>query len=97
MQLDSKSNQIKFRDLGGLDERAAPYALKGEDMWLLAGLYPAQDGLLERIPGKEFLANVNLGENVSTDPIQVWQIFQPNDGSGNIIIQTGIMRRVFIC
>ena len=95
MEIDSKSNQIKFRNLGGLDERAAPYALKGEDFWLLAGLYPAQDGLLERIPGKQYLTNVNIGTDVGSNPIQIWNIFPTNDGSGNIIVKTSVDVRIY--
>lgn len=94
-QLDTKGGQILFKQLGGLDERKAPYAQDGYDFQLLSGLYPARDGLLERIPGKVFLANVNGYAAADRDPIQVWNIFQPNDGSGNIIVQTDQDLRVY--
>ncbi len=94
-QLDTSSGQIVFKQLGGLDERKAPYAQDGYDFQTLAGLYPSREGLLERIPGRRFLANVNGYAAADTNPNQVWNIFQPNDGSGNIIVQTNQDLRVY--
>lgn len=83
---DTNSSGIQINAPLGLNQRAAPNALPAGEWALLEGCYPAQAGLLERIPGKELYLKL-------TSPI--WNIHQTNDGSGNIIIQTRDDLRVY--
>lgn len=73
---------LQFLRLGGLNQRVAPNVLPAPEFSVLQGLYPAQDGILERLPGIRPLAIAGNGT------AGIWQIFQPNDGTDNIIIQT---------
>lgn len=79
---NSKDIPLKFLRMGGLNQRIAKHALPAPDFSVLQGLYPAQDGLLERLPcirSLDVAGDGNAG---------VWKIHQPNDGTDNIIIQT---------
>ncbi len=93
--LDSDLPPLNFKQIGGVDQRKAPYAQNGYDLQELAGLYPRRDGLMERIPGRQWLANVNDYAAVDTDPNQVWMIYPTNDGSGNLIVQTKDDLRIY--
>lgn len=79
---DTKDGAIQFLRMGGLNQRVSPHALPAPDFSFLHGLYPAHDGLLERLPGIETVAQVGTGTAA------VWSIFQPNDGTDNLIVQT---------
>lgn len=73
---------LQFLRLGGLNQRISKHTLPAPEFSVLQGLYPAQDGLQERLPGIKPLALAGNGT------AGIWQIFQPNDGTDNIIIQT---------
>lgn len=70
--------------MGGIDQRTA---LDQEDddgrpsFSTLEGLFPQQDGLLARVPGKSLLSTVCSGQIILN-------ICQPFDTSGNILVQT---------
>lgn len=69
--------------MGGIDQRSSPddFDEGGHPTFTtVEGLYPSQDGLLSRVPGKSMLALLS-GEVILT-------IFQPFDSTGNILVQT---------
>lgn len=77
---DTRTNQdIRIPTLGGLNERPSPANLRPGEFSHLEGLYPAQIGLLRRIPGKTLLANVEG---------RVLQIFPTGNVNGDVLIQT---------
>lgn len=83
MDRDSKFTQIKVTRMGGIDQRTSPDDLDAEgrpNFSTLEGLYPSQDGLLSRIPGKYLLTSLP-GQ-------KILRIFQPFDSTGNILVQT---------
>lgn len=83
MDRDSKFTQIKVNRMGGIDQRTSPDDLDAEgrpNFSTLEGLYPSQDGLLSRIPGKYLLTSLP-GQ-------KILRIFQPFDSTGNILVQT---------
>src|SRR5688500_906262 len=73
---------LRFLRLGGLNQRVAPNALPAPEFSVLQGLYPAQDGRLERLPCIRSLDVAGTGN------AGVYKIHQPNDGTDNIIVQT---------
>src|SRR5688572_13453696 len=79
---NTNDQPLQFLRMGGLNQRVAPNALPAPEFSVLQGLYPAQDGILERLPGIRPLALYGDGNAA------VWNIFQPNDGTDNIIVQT---------
>jgi hypothetical protein len=81
-QTSTQDPQYQLVRLGGLNERFSPHALPAPDFSALHGLYPARDGALSRLPGIRPLALAGDGD------VAVWQIFQPNDGTDNLIVQT---------
>lgn len=83
MDRDSNFTPIKVSRMGGIDQRTSPDDLDTEgrpNFSTLEGLYPSQDGLLSRIPGKYLLASLP-GQ-------KILRIFQPFDSTGNILVQT---------
>lgn len=79
---DKNDQPLQFLRMGGLNQRVSKHALPAPEFSILHGLYPAQDGILERLPGIKSLAL--FGDSTAA----VWSIFQPNDGTDNIIVQT---------
>lgn len=83
MDRDSGFTPIKVTRMGGIDQRTSPDELDAEgrpNFSTLEGLYPAQDGLLARVPGKSLLTKI-AGETIL-------RIYQPFDSAGNILVQT---------
>lgn len=77
---DTRTNQeLRIPTLGGLNERPSPANLRPGEFSHLEGLYPAQIGLLRRIPGKTFLASVTG---------RVLQIYATGNTNGDVLIQT---------
>lgn len=84
MDRDSNFSPIKVTRMGGIDQRTAPDQLDDDgrpNFSTLEGLYPKQDGLLARVPGKSLLSSTCAGQIILN-------IFQPFDSTGNILIQT---------
>jgi hypothetical protein len=79
---DKNDQPLQFLRMGGLNQRVSKHVLPAPEFSVLQGLYPAQDGILERLPGIRPLAL--FGDSTAA----VWNIFQPNDGTDNIIVQT---------
>ena len=75
---ESNDGKIQLQRMGGLNERPAPNALPSPDFDICHGLYPARDGLLQRLEGKRLLATLPNG---------IRNIYQLDDGTGQIIIQ----------
>lgn len=88
MTRDSNIPELKIPALEGLNERMSPSALPLGQWRELNGLYPAEAGLLQRIPGKTQFTQ--LAGNPA-----VWNLHQTNDGSGNILVQTPTSLQVF--
>lgn len=85
MDRDSNFPELKVTRMGGLDQRTAPDDLDAEGhpgFSVVEGLYPYQDGVFARIPGKSLLYALP-GEIVLN-------IFQPFDSTGNILVQTNL-------
>jgi hypothetical protein len=80
MENDAKTPEVKVTRLGGLNLRSGRHALGQGEADRVFGLYPAQNHLMQRIPGKalyRFLIDKKI--------LGLRQTF---DGSGNVIIQT---------
>lgn len=82
-QQDSRYPEIKIPQLGGLNERVSPANLRPGEFDVLEGMYPAQTGLLRRIPGKTLLADL------SGKILQIWPTYNVN---GDVLVQatTGV-------
>lgn len=83
MDRDSKFPDLKVTRMGGIDQRSSPDSFDNEghpSFSILEGMYPSQDGLLSRVPGKTLLA-ILPGEIILN-------ICQPFDSTGNILVQT---------
>lgn len=83
MDRDSVFPELKVTRMGGIDQRTSPDDLDGEghpSFSVLEGMYPAQDGLLSRVPGKVLRAMLP-GEIILN-------FAQPFDSTNNILVQT---------
>ncbi len=80
MDVSSNTQEIRVKNLLGLNERISPDNNPQPEHDICRGLYPSRQGLLSRLPGDKLLTIV-AGE-------KILQICQTNDGSGNIIVQT---------
>lgn len=77
---DFRANEdIRLPTLGGLNQRPSPANLRPGEFSHLEGLYPAQIGLLRRIPGKTFSASVT-GKVLSIHPTY--------NATGDVLFQT---------
>lgn len=74
----ASDQKIQLSQMAGLNERPAPNALPSPFFSICQGLYPAQDGALERLPGKLLLATATNG---------ILNLTQLDDGTGNVIVQ----------
>lgn len=72
--------EIPLRTLGGLNERPSKANLQPGEFDILQGLYPKDIGLLARIPGKVFLAQVDG---------QVRTIYSTGNSNGDVLVQAG--------
>jgi len=79
MDNDSKFQEIRVKQLLGLNERLSPDN-NNTEFDICRGLYPSQQGLLSRVPGKTLLTII--------EDERILGLCQTNDGSGNILIQT---------
>lgn len=80
--MDDSSNasqQARVTSLGGIDLRSGKHNLKPGRWERLHGMYPAQNGLNRRFPGK--LPLRKIGGNEIRGGIQTF------DGSGNVLVQ----------
>jgi hypothetical protein len=82
MENDSKLPEIKVTRLGGLNLRSGRHALGQGEADRVFGLYPAQNFMMERIPGKLMYRYL--------DGKKIISLRQTFDGSGNIIVQTDV-------
>lgn len=80
MEAESKTPEIKINRFRGINLRAGKHALEAGQGDRVQGLYPKQNGLLARIPGKSLYRLLD-GE--------IKQVHQTFDGSGNILVQVG--------
>lgn len=80
MENDTKGGEIKVTRLAGLNLRSGRHALGAGEADRVFGLYPAQNFLMQRIPGKR-LYRLLSGKKI----LGLRQTF---DGSGNVIVQT---------
>lgn len=78
---DTRSPEIKVTRLGGINLRNGRHALEAGQCDRIHGLYPSQNGLLSRIPGKRCY-RILPGRDI----LGLAQTF---DGSGNVIVQNG--------
>ncbi len=79
---NTQDKGLQFLRVGGLNQSVSPHVLPAPDFSFLHALYPAQEGMLERLPG--ILLKGQAGDGSAA----IWQIFQPNDGTDNLIVQT---------
>lgn len=79
---DTQSGQIQFDEIGGLNQRPAPSKVPVPDFSLLHGLYPPRDGWMQRLEGIRRLATFGTGDT------GILNLFQADDGTGDIIAQT---------
>lgn len=77
---DTRSDEIKVSMVGGLDERTSKdnQGPSSFDKW--EGVFPAQTGLAQRLPGKTLLTTID-GEAIR-------RIFQPFDGADTVLVTT---------
>jgi hypothetical protein len=80
MENDAKTPEVKVTRLQGLNLRSGRHALGQGEADRVFGLYPAQNHLMQRIPGKALYRFLS-GKKI----LGLRQTF---DGSGNVIIQT---------
>lgn len=78
---ESNDGQIQLPRMGGLNERPAPNALPAPDFDICQGLYPARDGLLQRLEG--MLLRAQHG-------VRILNLAQLDDGTGNIVVQDSL-------
>lgn len=83
MELDEQIGDVKIRPLGGVNERLSPIDLPPSEFSEVKGLFPRQNGLLERIWGSQFLDK--LAEAIIS-------INATYNSSGHILIQTATKR-----
>ncbi len=83
MEGDQESGDVKIRPLGGVNERGSPIDLPPSDFSKVKGLFPSQNGLLERIRGNKFLTKFNEA---------ILSINPTYNTLGHIIIQTATKR-----
>lgn len=83
MDQAENSNSVNIRPLGGVNERVSPVDLPPSEFSQLRGLFPRQNGLLERFWGNEFLYKF---------PEAVLSINPTHNSSGHILIQTATKR-----
>lgn len=86
-EVERKGTQVKINSLQGLDLRSARHNLPQGTFDRLEGLYPAQTGLQQRIPGK-LLMRLFPGQAVRS-------IEQTFDGAGSFIFQIGDTLQTF--
>lgn len=79
MERATNDPSLRLSDLRGVNERVSRDQIPPGQWEILEGMYPARSGMLERIPGKQYLANFGS---------RILAIHPTNDGSGNILIQT---------
>jgi hypothetical protein len=79
MEQSVESGDVSIRKLGGLNQRVSPLDLAPNEFSVLRGYYPSQEGLLSRLPGKEFLFQLD-GTILSIHPTY--------NSEGHILIQT---------
>lgn len=79
--------QVQLKKLGGLDQRPAASALDAPNFDICHGVYQARAGSLTRLEGITYLATVGPVQETGFGVGGIWSIWQPNDGTDNIIIQ----------
>lgn len=79
MEQSVESGDVSIRKLAGLNQRVSPLDLAPNEFSILRGYYPSQEGLLSRLPGKEFLFQLD-GTILSIHPTY--------NSEGHVLIQT---------
>lgn len=83
MEGDQESGDVKIRPLGGVNQRNSPIDLPPSEFSEVKGLFPSQNGLLERIKGNKFLTKFNEA---------ILSISPTYNTAGHLVIQTATKR-----